>query len=51
MAVSEKRRAAARPALSPDALIATSKTGRIRLIEKRLPRPKPRTARGRRAAT
>ncbi len=37
------RRAAAKPALTPDALIATGKAGRIRLIEK----PKPRrTVRG-----
>jgi hypothetical protein len=29
--------AATKPALAPDALIATSKAGRIRLIEKRQP--------------
>ncbi len=34
-------RGRARPALAPDALIATGKAGRIRLIEKRKPRPRP----------
>jgi hypothetical protein len=39
-----------KPALSPDALIATSKAGRIRLIEKRPPRRKPRPVQGSRSA-
>jgi len=41
MATRKKPRPAIKPALSPDELIATSKAGRIRLIEKRLPRPGP----------
>jgi len=32
------------PALAPDALILTSRVNRIRLVEKRRPRRKPRTA-------
>jgi hypothetical protein len=51
MAAPGKPRAATKPALSPDALIATSKAGRIRLIEKRLPRPKKQPAPSRQATT
>jgi hypothetical protein len=51
MAAAKGKRPAAKPALSPDALIATSKAGRIRLIEKRPPRRKARIARTNRTAT
>ena len=34
----ERKKAARKPALTPDQLIRTSKNGRIRLIQKRLPR-------------
>jgi hypothetical protein len=50
MPAARKPRAAAKPALSPDALIATSKAGRIRLIEKRPPRRKSRPVPGSRSA-
>src|ERR1700676_151935 len=39
---SDSKPAAARPALAPDALIATGKPGRIRLVEKPPPRRKQR---------
>jgi hypothetical protein len=50
MAVRKNRRPASKPALTPDALIATGTEGRIRLIEKRPPRRKPRPAPGRPAS-
>jgi len=40
VAAPKRPRPAKKPALAPDALIATSKENRIRLIEKRLPRPR-----------
>jgi hypothetical protein len=46
MAKPPKPAPAAKPALTPDALTATGKAGRIRLIEKRKPRRKLRGKRG-----
>jgi hypothetical protein len=42
MATPSEPAPAAKPARAPDALIVTSKAGRIRLIEKRKPPRKPR---------
>jgi len=46
MAKSQKPAPAIKPALAPDALIATGKAGRIRLIEKRKARRKSRSKPG-----